>query len=295
MTTFLKPLSRHWNPEDFILPEIILNDPVRHVAKTVCLLESRCDDYADYLRAVFSERDGAWKAAVDHWNEEECQHGELLRRMSESVDSTFHFEEFMSRYQSLVSYHEPTGTSVRGSVGAELVSRCVVEALASTLYRVLADHCESPECKKVFSALAQDEARHFGMFLKMLNEECSASGRLGFFARSYHAVRRMMDLEDGQIMTASFIVGRRGTSPMHLQREANWYLGRLYALYRWKHLRYAARMLIQAVRLKPNRVLTLLATSVLWLGIALRGAWARLPTRWAPEGSEHQSPQGEPV
>ncbi len=81
----------------------------------------------------------------------------------------FDFDWCMSKYEALVSYHAPTGESVRGSVAAELVSRCVVEALASTLYRVLADSSLDRNVIAAYSALAQDEARHYGMFLRMLH------------------------------------------------------------------------------------------------------------------------------
>lgn len=282
MASFIKPLPNHWKPSDFDLSKIAVGEPVLHISKTVCLLESRCDDYADYLRAIFRDRDQAWNAAIDQWNSEECQHGVVLRHLSEAADADFRFREFMAHYESLVSYHAATGTSVRGSVGAELTARCVVEALASTLYRVLADATADPNCRQVFSALAQDEARHFGMFLKMLNSEAASVQGLGFLSRCGFAIRRMMDLEDAQIMMASRVVAQRADAPIRRSREANWYLGRLYDLYRWKHLRYAVQMLLQTVNLRPTRSLAVLCTSVLWVGIKLRGGWARAVSRRLP-------------
>ena len=130
---FIKPVSNHWQPNDFDLTQSALASPILHITKTVCLLESRCDDYAEYLRAIFRDREARWNLAIDQWNAEECQHGVMLRQLSESVDSSFDFPSSMAHYEGIVSYHEPTGESVRGSVAAEMVSRCVVEALASTL------------------------------------------------------------------------------------------------------------------------------------------------------------------
>lgn len=273
-SSFIKTMPKHWKPDDFELSEAILNEPVLHIAKTVCLLESRCNDYADYLRAVFCEREEKWNHAIDQWNSDECQHGELLCKLAQAVDADFKFESLMARYKSLVSYHLPTGQSVRGSVGAELVCRCVVEALASTLYRVLADAVDDPKCRQVFSAIAQDEARHFAMFLKMLNAEAASTGRLGLIARCVYAFRRMIHLEDNQIMTASCVIALRSDAPIHLRRETNWYLARLYGLYRWKHLRYAARMLLQTINVNRSRPMTILATLALWTGIRIRWTWA---------------------
>jgi hypothetical protein len=280
--SFIKPLPRHWNPTDFELSIVSISEPVRHIAKTVCLLESRCDDYAEYLRSLFQGRGIAWNVAIDQWNSEECQHGELLRILCETVDPDFQFNDHMARYTSLVSYHAPTGISVRGSVAAELVSRCVVEALASTLYRVLADSTDHGDIRKVFSALGQDEARHFGMFLKMLDAEAATVGGPGSVVRCWHAFRRMVDLEDSQIMVASCIVARRGDAPIHLRREANWYLARLYGLYRWKHLRYAVRMLLHTVKMRPVLFMPHLCTFVLWTGIRIRWIWARFLSRRLP-------------
>ena len=57
---------------------------------------------------------------------------------------------------------------MRGSVADELVARCVVEALASTFYRVLRDACADALGRRLLATLSQDEARHYGMFAAML-------------------------------------------------------------------------------------------------------------------------------
>lgn len=132
----------------------------------------------------------------------------------------------MSKYEEIVSYHDPTGESVRGSVAAEMVSRCVVEALASTLYRVLADAIDDPSGTNVYSALAQDEARHFGMFLKMLDTE-SKIKNVGLLTRTKFALQRMLELEDSQIIVASCVVAGRSEQKIRLRREANVYLSNL--------------------------------------------------------------------
>lgn len=212
--TFIKPAPNHWKPDDFDLSNVRLEASLLHITKTICLLESRCDDYAEYLQAILRDRDASWTSAISRWNFEECQHGVVLRAMCEGQDDRFEFDSSMSKYEALVSYHAPTGESVRGSVAAEMVSRCVVEALASTLYRVLADTAADHSVKAVYSALAQDEARHYGMFLKMLNTEAIGNPKIGLFARTWLALRRMLELEDAQIMPlpASLPVARPARS-----------------------------------------------------------------------------------
>ena len=279
--SFIKPVPNHWQPGDFDLSTSALSAEILHITKTVCLLESRCDDYADYLRAIFRDRESRWNNAIDQWNSEECQHGVTLRLLSESVDSSFDFPDSMSHYEGIVSYHDATGESVRGSVAAEMVSRCVVEALASTLYRVLADAIDDPSGTNVYTVLAQDEARHFGMFLKMLDTE-SQTNNFGLFTRIKFALQRMFELEDSQIIVASSVVAGRSKQTIRLRREANEYLAELYSLYRWKHLRYAAKMLLHTVGIRPRRLPLNSATFILWSGVRIRGFLANACRRFFP-------------
>ncbi len=155
-----------------------------------------------------------------------------------------------------------------------MVSRCVVEALASTLYRVLADRIADPNVRTVFSALAQDEARHYGMFLKMLRTEAENENNLGVIARCKYSLKRMLELEDARITVASCVVAGRSKSTIHQRREANAYLRELYRLYRWKHLRYAVQMLLRTLEVRPSRIIAVPCTELLWLGIKTRLAWA---------------------
>ncbi|NJK52649.1 MAG: ferritin-like domain-containing protein [Leptolyngbyaceae cyanobacterium SU_3_3] len=247
-----------------------LTEPLLHITKTICLLESRCDDYAEYLQAIFRERTEDWTSAISRWNFEECQHGVTLRSVCEAGDQDFDFDFCMSQYECLVSYHAPTGESVRGSVAAEMVSRCVVEALASTLYRVLADAALDRNASAVYSALAQDEARHYGMFLKMLNAEAKENPRIGVLARCRFALQRMIELEDEQIMLASCVVAGRADDIIFRRREASWYLSRLYCFYRWGHLRYAVRMLLRTIDVRATPLLVWTVTMAMWSVIRIR-------------------------
>ncbi len=274
--TFITPSPNHWKPDDFDLSNVRLSDSLLHITKTICLLESRCDDYAEYLQAIFRDRSEAWTSAISRWNFEECQHGVTLRVICEAGDQDFDFDYCMSKYESLVSYHPPTGESVRGSVAAEMVSRCVVEALASTLYRVLADSTLDRNASAVYSALAQDEAKHYGMFLKMLNAEVKENPKIGILARCRFALQRMIELEDAQIMLASCVVAGRAHDTIFWRREANWYLSKLYRYYRWGHLRYAARMLLRTVDLPTTPVPVWVATMTMWSALRIRLLMANL-------------------
>jgi len=280
--TFIRSSPNHWKPDDFDLSSVRLTEPLLHITKTICLLESRCDDYAKYLQAIFRGRTEDWTSAISRWNFEECQHGAVLRAVCEAGDHKFDFDYCMSRYEFLVSYHAPTGEPVRGSVVAEMVSRCVVEALASTLYRVLADSSLDRNTSAVYSALARDEAKHYGMFLKMLNAEAKENPRIGVLSKCRFALQRMIELEDAQIMHASSVVAGRADGTIFRRREANWLLSRLYRYYRWGHIRYAARMLLRTIDLRATPVPVWTATMAIWLAIRIRWLWAKLASFVVP-------------
>ena len=257
--------------------------------KTTALVESRADAYADYLRAVFAPRGGAHRQAIDQWNREERQHGLLLRQMVEACDPYFDFDRAMRRYLAKVPYHNCDGRSVRGSIAAELVARCVVEALASTHYRVLMESVDGKVNQVAMAALAQDEARHFGMFSAMFKQEQGTEARLSRYKILRVALGRMLELSDQQILGAYAIVRSRSG-----QCSESWlscsHAAALYSRYRWRHLRFAARLLMPVLLGQSSRPLECLFTVAMRIAVLYKAAtarlgllWAALPLRTAPE------------
>jgi hypothetical protein len=243
---FLKPATQPWLASDFDYAPVdvgAIPDGVLHVLQTTALVESRADQYADYLRAVFASRGPEWIEAIDIWNHEERQHGQALRRLCEAADPDYRFEASMDTYLATTGYHRCDGASVRGSIAGELIARCVVEALASTFYRVLHDAVSDTTSRRMLQTLAQDEARHYGMFRKLLGAEMGISGPIGLWQRLRVGIGRMLELNDDQIMRAAWAVSERGRQPFQRRRIARAYAAALYPNYRLGHLRYAARML----------------------------------------------------
>lgn len=276
---FIKPARQPWQCSDFGLQRARppATDPaLLHVLKTTCLVESRADDYADYLRAVFAPRGLEWIRAIDQWNLEERRHGLLLRAMAEAAQPGFDFEAAMEAYRDAVDYHPCDGRSVRGSIAAELLSRCVVEALATTFYRVLHDAVADQTWRAGFAALAQDEARHYGMFDAMLACEHRQGRRLGTLRRLWIAARRMLELDDEQICGASAVVGGRSAHAPALRREALRYAAQLYPLYRFGHLQHAARLLGRSLFGRQRGLRVQLLAGLLWAGLRGKQWLARM-------------------
>lgn len=269
-----------------------LSQNIQHIIATTALIESRAALYGNYLLATFAEKDVRWLNSIRQWTNEETNHGEILSRIAVQFGMRVAPETLLARYLADVPYHDNNGVSVRGSVGKELVARCVVEALASTYYRVLADSTDEATTRQTLAFLAQDEARHFGMFRRMLIEEQSTQtrtdSRLTNLAIISTAMQRMIALGDEQISYASWLVGQArnerkaessSRSTYFSKRfEANVYAAKLYRLYRYEHLHYAAGMLLQIGNLRSAKIQTILA-ALLWCGVRLRAALAMTAVR----------------
>lgn len=267
---FLRVAANPWTPEDLLNSATAPRAPaaaVLHVLKTTALIESRADDYADYLRAVFADCGLDCIRAIDGWNLEERRHGELLCALAARIDPHFDPAAAMEAYRDSVDYHPCDGQSVRGSIAAELISRCVVEALASTYYRVLHDACDDPMLRAALATLARDEARHYGMFRAML----LAHSRLPRWRRLLIGLRRMLELSDAQISAASAVVaGRSADGPMQRTLEAQRYAAALYPCFRWRHLRFAGRLLADCLLQSQSDRLQWLLAAALWVGVQVK-------------------------
>lgn len=294
-TPFLKPRHSQNSLKENLQNKIQaqqLSQNIQHIIATTALLESRAALYGDYLLATFAKKDERWLNGIRQWTNEETSHGKMLSRIAMQLGMHSPPEALLARYVAEVPYHDNNGVSVRGSVGKELVARCVVEALASTYYRALADSVYEQTTRQTLTFLAQDEARHFGMFRRMLIEEqCTQTRtdeRLTNFAIISTALKRMMALGDEQISYASWLVGQArdewkaastSRSTYFSKRlEVNVYAAKLYPLYRYKHLHYAAGMLLQIGNLRSTKIQLCLAIS-LWCGVRLR-AFAAKTALW---------------
>lgn len=287
---FLKPAARPWRHTDFAYSRVRregYGDALLHILRTTALVESRADQYGDYLRAVFAPRNARWREAIDGWNGEEREHGRALRRLCESLRAEFPFDGLMQAYLAGVHYHACDGSSVRGDIAGELIARCVVEALASTFYRVLRDACSDETGRTLLNTLAQDEARHYGMFLAMLDEEGQRS-RVSLWQRLRVGLGRMLELSDDQIMFAAWLVESPPTPGYGRKAVTRRYQAALYPLYRYEHLYFAARLLGPVLLGRRSEWLNRGLAAGLWLGLRVRGGIsaaclrsAQLRQRWA--------------
>lgn len=241
------------------------------IIATTALVESRADMYAEYLLSVFDAKP-EWHAKIRRWNREEKQHGQSLRKWYEKAEVSFDFENTYQRYIARVQYHEKNGSSARGSIKNELVTRCTVEALASGYYAALYDANDEPLLQEICSRLRQDEARHFSLFSSLLNESGGVTGFYRFSALSI-VIRRMLELGDEQIMYAAYCVGKYERWEDSAKKVAADYFLPLLSAYTDKHARYICKMLLKIFALEQNALLLAVATKILLLAIRIKQAY----------------------
>jgi rubrerythrin len=279
--SFLKPAARPWRATDFNYSRVVprqFDADLLYILRTTALVESRADQYGDYLRAVFATRGAIWREAIDRWNHEEAEHGRALRRLCETVGAPFAFDSHMRAYLDGVAYHACDGRSVRGSIAGELVARCIVEALASTFYRVLRDSCGDETGRAVLHTLALDEARHYGMFHAMLQAE-TAQSPLSRWRRMRVGLGRMLELSDDQIMFAAWLVDDHASPRYRRAPTARRYQVALYRRYRFEHVYFAARLICPVLFGSRRNALSRVFAAGLWLGLRLRAGLSRLGSR----------------
>lgn len=208
------------------------------ILRTVCLLESRSEQYGAYLTRVIGEE--AW---IAQWAAEEASHGRRLRAWLGTNDPDFAFDPAFSTLCEL-PYHEDDDARPPAE---ELLSRCVVEALAAGFYRALADRAQSQELQALCRELMRDEVRHYKGFLRRLRamEPLRRRDRLRVLAT------RVRELDDDQIHFAAHCAYGRGA--YHHATSRRDYLGRVYPLYRREHLGFIQAMLLNALGGRPPR------------------------------------------
>jgi len=118
-----------------------VNPALLAAVKAASLVEYNAPDYVAYLKRVYRGAPESTIHAIEHWGDEEIQHGLALGRWGELADPDFHFDSAFARFRALYrpSHFESGDGSVRGSRRGEMIARCVVESGTSSLYSAMRD------------------------------------------------------------------------------------------------------------------------------------------------------------
>jgi hypothetical protein len=247
------PDSLDWSRFDPTLLESDLTDIIGGLA----LVESRSALYGNYLLRVLQSRFAAlphWSERIVLWQAEEHQHGVALQRWSRLARGNHNVDDALERYLREVSYHQGN-ESVRGTIENELVCRCTIEALATTLYRALATRAREPVLIEILRHLAADEARHYRMFFDLLAEERSLNGQ-HLFSSAASMLMRLRALDDEQIMYAYHCASGRDRFDSRKVRAH--FLPKIYSSYHTEHLRALSSLLAKVLKISNVRAIHLL-------------------------------------
>ena len=118
--------------------------------KAASLVEYNAPDYVAYLKRVYQGAPDSTIRSIEHWGEEEIQHGRALARWAEIADPTFDFNHAFARFRTRYrpAHFDGANVSVRGSKRGEMIARCVVESGTSSFYSAIRDASAEPVLKE---------------------------------------------------------------------------------------------------------------------------------------------------
>lgn len=235
-------------PWDSFQPQALDPDLLR-IVKAAALTEYNAKDYARYLLNIF-DGDTAFQQAVEHWREEEEQHGRVLGRYAEMADPAFSFERAFARFTEGYSIPVDALLSVRGSKTGELLARCIVETGTSSFYSAIAEGTAEPVLAAIAHHIAADEFRHYGMFRDAMRRHQDLEN-LSLARRSMVALGRINELGDDELAFA-YHAANEPDQPYDRKRSSSEYATRAYGLYRRHHTERAVAMILKATGVQPQ-------------------------------------------
>lgn len=264
-------MQRHWTLDDIDWARFdaarVSADLIK-VIKTAAMVERNGADYGRYLCNVFRD-DPAFCAAVGEWAAEEEQHGLALGRWAELADPAFTLDKSFAQFLAMYKIPVDATESVRGSLGAELCARCVVETGTSSFYSAIRDAVDEPVLKQICKNIAADEFRHYRLFYDHMQRYFSGSLRQRM-QRLMVAVTRFRETSDDEIASA-YHAGNALSGPYDRVSSTNEYGARSFGFYQERHVRRAGHMFAQAAGFSPDGWFAKLLTQVLWFVIRKRG------------------------
>jgi hypothetical protein len=244
--------------------------------KAASLVEYNAPDYVTYLKRVYEGAPQSTIRRIEHWGEEEIQHGLALARWAELADPCFDFTAAFGRFRSLYqAAHFTSGEgSVRGSRRGEMIARCVVESGTSSLYSAIRDASDEPVLREVAGRIAADEFRHYRLFYDILQDETEPD--LPLWRKLWVAVTRVNESDDDELACAYYCANvppaEMEAKPYRRRVYAKAYQERIMAFYRRHHIDRLVKMVMKPAGLNPSGRLSRMAASLLWRVLSFRGA-----------------------
>ena len=256
---------KHWRIEDVAWDRF---DPSKidpaliPLVKAAAMVERNGTDYAIYLNRVFHD-DPDFRQAVDHWAEEEVQHGDALGKWATLADPSWDYPVAFARYKDGYKLPLDAEASIRGSRTGELIARCMVETGTSSYYSALGEAAAEPVLKQICRNIAADEFRHFKLFYDHMRRYL-ARENIGMVRRLRIAAGRITESEDDELAFAWHCGNApEGKAYEHASCAAAYMAGAV-ACYRFRHVERGMGMIFKAVGLPPRGKLSDLSAKAAW-------------------------------
>jgi hypothetical protein len=244
--------------------------------KGASLVEYNAPDYVDYLRRVYRGAPESTIRTIEHWGEEEVQHGLALARWATLADPTYDFEDSFARFRALYrpAHFAGGGGSVRGSRRGEMIARCVVESGTSSFYSAIREASAEPVLKEVAGRIASDEFRHYRLFYEIL--QAQEEPDLPVWRKVLVAMGRINETDDDELAAAYYCANvafdKAASIPYRRKYYARAYNAKVMTLYRRHHIEKLVKMVALPAGLKPAGLLSRLASATLWHLMKFRAA-----------------------
>jgi len=256
--------------------------------KAASLVEYNAPDYVAYLKRVYHGAPESTIRNIEHWGEEEVQHGLALARWAELADPSFDFNRSFARFRTRYrpAHFDGADLSVRGSKRGEMIARCVVESGTSSFYSAIRDASAEPVLKEVAGRIAADEFRHYRLFYDLLQSD--AEPDLPRWRKLWVAVTRVRESDDDELACAYYCANvapeREAEMPYKRRTYARAYHARAMTLYRRHHIDKLVKMVVKPTGFDPSGRLSGFAGAALWGLLTARAAMigrtsARAPVR----------------
>jgi hypothetical protein len=256
--------------------------------KAASLVEYNAPDYVAYLKRVYSGAPASTIQNIEHWGEEEIQHGLALARWAELADPSFDFNRAFARFRTKYRpwHFENASLSIRGSRRGEMITRCVVESGTSSFYSAIRDASAEPVLKEVAGRIAADEFRHYRLFYDILASDPEPD--LPRWHKLWVAVTRVKESNDDELACAYYCANvpaeREGELPYKRRTYARAYHSKAMTLYRRHHIDKLVRMVVKPTGYDPAGRLCAWAAAALWRLLTARAALLRNPGTKAAAG-----------
>ena len=236
--------------------------------KTASLVEYNAPDYVAYLKRVYRGAPESIVRGIEHWGDEETQHGLALGRWVEMADPSFDFDDAFARFRNLYRpAHFVSGQgSVRGSRRGEMITRCVVESGTSSVYSAIRDASHEPVLKEVAGRIAADEFHHYRLFYDILQAETETD--LPTWRKLWIAAGRVNETDDDEISCAYYcanvLAAEAEAKPYSRRIYARAYQETLMAFYHRHHVDRMVKMVMKPAGIDPSGKLSRIASALVW-------------------------------